>query len=537
MLPAARPEGRSLGRAFYLGRMFEHAALHHPDAEVRLDCPLDIAPDSGLVHTYAELAGLVDDLASRLWQAGVRPSEPVVVHKAHSFDIPLLACAASRIGAVPVLLSPVLDAEVVVTLLGRLGSAWLLTDASRLHSLADGRDLAMTSVILTAGEPPPGTEGRVIRLAAPGEAPAKPPVELHPRQPALITHSSGTTGIPKLMVHTAQTLWHRLAPQKMIAWPVRGSETVLLAMSFVHSRFLHSLGVFLPYGNPLVISAGQDVATIRGLLLSAKPGVVETHPNNFVLWEDLADDDAAPLSCVRYYSSTFDAIHPSTIRRLLAASRRRDPRLVQLYGQSETGPISCAIYTERSAERIDGRYVGLPLPGFIKIRAVDDQGRPRPRGTAGHLEVRSRGRALTYLGEDERHRAQLHDGWWRLGDVGYVDRLNRLYLVDRAVDQISGVDSNLAIEDMLLSRLPQLAEVVVVPDTDGSPLPIVATRGDVPLDRVRWGQCAAGLPPMKTPVQWRFDDFPRTSTWKIRRLEIRGMWEQGRAPSPIHVGE
>ena len=48
------------------------------------------------------LADVVEELAGRLWAAGVRPSEQVVVHKTDNVDIVLLACAVSRIGAVPV---------------------------------------------------------------------------------------------------------------------------------------------------------------------------------------------------------------------------------------------------------------------------------------------------------------------------------------------------------------------------------------------------------------------------------------------------
>lgn len=66
------------------------------------------------------LADVVEELSGRLWEAGVRPSEQVVVHKADNVDIMLLTCAASRIGAVPVLLSPALAPQVAGQLLARL---------------------------------------------------------------------------------------------------------------------------------------------------------------------------------------------------------------------------------------------------------------------------------------------------------------------------------------------------------------------------------------------------------------------------------
>ncbi|MGO4753764.1 long-chain acyl-CoA synthetase, partial [Streptomyces sp. 2MCAF27] len=58
---------------FYIGLMFREAAARHGTVPVTLDHPLDIAPDAGTELGYAELADLVDDMAARLWAAGVRP--------------------------------------------------------------------------------------------------------------------------------------------------------------------------------------------------------------------------------------------------------------------------------------------------------------------------------------------------------------------------------------------------------------------------------------------------------------------------------
>ncbi|KJY31874.1 long-chain acyl-CoA synthetase, partial [Streptomyces sp. NRRL S-444] len=102
-----------------LGTLFERAARKHPSNVVILDHDLDIAPGLGRRATVAEVADLIDDMASRLWAADVRPGRRVVVYKSDGFDITLLACAVARIGAVPVLLSPKLDGETVAELVRR----------------------------------------------------------------------------------------------------------------------------------------------------------------------------------------------------------------------------------------------------------------------------------------------------------------------------------------------------------------------------------------------------------------------------------
>jgi hypothetical protein len=115
-------------------------------------------------------------------------------------------------------------------------------------------------------------------------------------------------------------------------------------------------------------------------------------------------------------------------------------------------------------------------------------------GTPGHIEARTRGRILTYLGGEEQYAKQLSGGWWRMGDVGYRTRWGGLYLIDREIDQIDSVDSNLEIEDILMSRLAELREIVVVPAWTASRSRWSAPRNDEPLDPQRWQEAVAGLP-------------------------------------------
>ncbi|GGO96705.1 class I adenylate-forming enzyme family protein [Wenjunlia tyrosinilytica] len=516
-------------RGFYPGLMLRRAASRHGNVPVTLDRPLDVQPEAGVALSYPVLADLIDDLSARLWAAGIRPTERVAIHKSDNLDIVLLTCAVSRIGAVPALLSPALEGGVAGELLDRLRQPWLITDRAKLDGPLHNVDLPhLVREVLSVGPAPAATAGSVP-LDMYDAAPPHGPVRLHPREPSLITHSSGTTGIPKLAVHCANTMWNRLIPQKAMGWPARG-ETAALHMSFVHSRFYHLLGVLLHFGSPLVMIVDPTPADVGPLLARHRPGIVETHPNTFVLWEELADAPGEPLSRVRSYGSTFDAIHPRTVRRLLGASRRRAPWLVQLYGQSETGPVAFQWFTRRGAARADGRRVGTAIPGFTRIRIVDDSaggpGRARP-GVSGRIEARTRGRILTYFDAQKQYDGQLRRGWWQMGDIGYKDRWGRLYLIDREIDRIDSVNSNLEVEDKLMSRLEELREVVIVPGSDLEPVPVVCVRGDRPLNPRRWEEATADLPPMAPPLQWRFEELPMTSTWKVKRVEITRMLTEG----------
>ncbi|MFC5958489.1 class I adenylate-forming enzyme family protein [Streptomyces pratens] len=509
-------------RGFYLGPVFRRAADRHGAVSVTLDRPLDVRPELGVDLSYPVLADVVEELSGRLWEAGVRPSEQVAVHKTDNIDIMLLTCAVSRIGAVPVLLSPGLDGTVAGRLLARLRRPWLITDRAKLDGPLREVDLSALVGRTLSVDDAPGAEP--LEKYAGVEPPA--PVRLHPREPSLITHSSGTTGVPKLAVHCASTMGSRLVPQKAMGWPTRG-ETAALHMSFVHSRFYHLLGVLLHFGSPLVLVTDPEPAAVGPLLARHRPGIVETHPNTFVLWEELTDAPGAPLSRVLSYGSTFDAIHPRTVRRLLGASRRRTPWLLQLYGQSETGPVAFQWFTRRSAARADGRRVGIGIPGFTRVRVTGPDGRRVPAGTPGRIEARTRGRILTYLGAREQYERQLDGEWWQMGDMGYRSRSGALHLIDREVDRIDSLRSNLEVEDTLMSRLEELREVVIVQGANREPVPVVCVRGERPLDPERWREATADLPAMAEPRQWRFEELPMTATWKVKRMEITRMLAAG----------
>jgi acyl-coenzyme A synthetase/AMP-(fatty) acid ligase len=504
-------------KGLYLGSVPRQAASAHPDTPITLDHDLHALPEAGRRFTVTELAGFVDDLAARLWAAGVRPSEHVALYKAQNFDIYLLACAASRIGAVPALLSPALDGTTVDALLRRLDRPHLITDDDKLSG-----DLAGLSLYETAGRiitVDRGGEGG-ISLADLAGSPHREPVLLHADHPALMTHTSGTTGVPKLVVHTARSLQGRLRPQTGLASLIRTRETYAVHLSYVHSRMYMALAVALSKGMPVVVLNDGSPRHAADVFARTRPGFVETHPNSFMEWEELADDPRGPLSNVKYFNGTFDALHPPTMRKLLTASRRRNPLFFQFYGQSECGPLVGRWYTVKNVHKADGRCLGFTIPGITRLRVVSRDGKRPTKKNPGLIEVQSDGRAVTYYAEEQRYAKECHGPWWRTGDVGYRTSLGCVHLLDREVDVIPGIDSTLEVEDTVLGRLEELSELVLVPGPDKEPLPVVCTRRNEPLDPERWRTAVADLPRLADPVQLPLSELPRTATMKVQRIEL-----------------
>jgi len=517
-------------RGIGLGTLFERGAARHPGNELVLDHELSVAPELGRRIGIAAVAELIADLASRLWEAGVRPGDRVVVYKSNGFDITLLACAVARAGGVPVLLSPMLDGATVLELLRRVGQPFLLTDEAKLAAdLTDEVFGLAAQVLLASGEHP-----SAVSLRSLVNCPRRAVIPRSPDEPTLITHTSGTTGTPKLAVHTSRTLQARYRPQATAVTPIiRKGDTVAIHVSFVHSRLFTAMAISLLRGLRMLVLVDDRLDRAAELFVEYRPSILEAHPNSFMAWEPMATDPRRPLAGVKLFSSTFDAIHPRTVHTLLGASARRLPLFGQLYGQSEVGPAVVRAFTRRHPEGADGRCVGMPFPGMTDARVVSRNGLPPSRTNPGYIEVRSDGRVRTYLGEQERYDQQVSDGgWWRMGDVGYRTRLGCVHLLDREVDLIEGFGSTLAVEDALFGKLADLREVVIIPGPDGLPVPVIALDDGARLDPAEWRRATAGLPPMAEPVQWRLSDLPHTATTKIKRLELaRIIAERAQGPA------
>ena len=506
-----------------MGTLFDDAAAAGARTVVRLDRPFDIAPHSGTRWTVPELAALVRATAARLADAGVRAGDRVAILKDNHWDCDLLACAAVRLGAVPAQRSARLDTAGLRTLLERLRPAALVTTSALLARCRDTVTGPLAPVCVTLDAAAPGA----VHFAALDASRPRPPVRRHADEPLTVHHTSGTTGVPKLVVHSTRTLVHKLARFEAVRLPGIGigpHDVLAHAGAYGHGRTLCWTAVVLslaPAG--IVILTGDDPDRADPLLRAHPPTVVEALPAAYVRLRPLTARLDNPFRHVRLYISTYDAVHPPTLRAYLAASRRPRPLWMQGWGQTETGPLTFRFHTRRSALAPDAetttRRLGRPVPGRTRLRVVDPHTlRPVPRGRPGLLLVRTPALALGYLGEPARWDAQRAGDWWSTGDLGVHHRDGSVSLLDRAVDRLPGL-SCLRTEDMLEQRLPQALECVVLGAPQGAPLPVVVTA-DGRLDPDAWKQAVQGLPPLRDPAVLTWDEVPRTGTGKVRRAVL-----------------
>lgn len=510
-----------------LGEVWHHAAQRNPGGKVVADRAPDVAPECGAELSYGSCAQLVDQLSARLHAAGVRAGDRVAVVKRNHLDVGLLASAVARLGAVPALFSDNHDRGVLQTLLRRLQEPFLITDAQTVARIGiDAELVALTRRTITVDDMPHRLD--LDGLAA-FPASTAPPVTLRdPDQPQVIAHTSGTTGLPKLVMHSAASLY-ALALVEAERWPVFGlrtDDTFLFCEPYCHQRVITGLLTMATVTPTLICLSDPADPGVRAALIRHRPTFVETLPNGFLHWEPLTADPARPFARVRVYINSFDGIHTRTVRAFLGATDRRFPLWVQSWSQTEAGAIAVRPYTRATVRRVGRRppptqVLGWPVPGFGKLRAVDPvTGQPVRSGQVGRIQISAPGRCLGYLAEQDRYRRKIDGRWWDLGDLGVINRAGVVRLVDREIDHIPG-GSALELEDVLLDRLPHTTEIIVLAVRDGLPQPVLSVADDAPLDAGTWAAAAADLPALAEPIQIGWDQFPRTATWKVKRTDLR----------------
>lgn len=452
---------------------YQKAALHNPNAAIVQDEVLPFFPKLGVEYTYESSHKAILKRAYQLASCGVKAGDKIIIFKSSKFDTYLLAVAASYLAAIPVMISYHFSPEIMEVFVNRLENPFILFDDETANKVKQ----------ITNSSPEKQIDVETLLNAPDNEVPQE---KLPADEIAYMTHTSGTTGIPKLICHSANSMGWRTKWQRTIFAKIAEKKMVGFHISPVHSRFNIGISSLMAMGFPMMPLSSAKSETLSKMLKAYQPIALETHPNNFVQWAMLAKSDSSAFSSVHYYHSTFDAINNATMKAFLNASIKNDPIFLQVYGQSECGPMILKAHTLESLKVSDARNMGVGLTGLTEARITDKDGKALPENTDGHIHFLSKGRALTYYKEDDRFQSTVHDLWWDSGDYGFIDENGHLFLKDRQVDLIETIDSSLAIEDYLLDSLDFLEEVVIVRGKENSPQPILAVSPDSKMDWDAW---------------------------------------------------
>ena len=477
--------------------------------------------------TLRELDRAVRARAAALHDLGIAPRDPVVVYASDAADHVLAFLALARLGAIPALLNPNLDGERAARYISRLGAVGILADAPHLAALA-GYEPGAPAL------PEIGTLG----AGDPDNAPT--PYRHWSGDPVAITHSSGTTGLPKAVVHSHASLYAAIRHRLSLPRP-QGSDRMLSALPAPHAATLIAVNLALSTQAEIALLSRQAGAGVLDAIERWRPsGVI----GFAATWAELAHHDLAErdLDSVALWWNTGDCAHEVHIRRLIAAGSRetvtragraRTPGslFVDGLGSTEMGHSHFFITHGPGTDRY-GRCVGRPH-AFVDCAVLGPDGEALGPGEVGELGTTSPTLALGYWNDSATTYRTRVRGYFLTGDLMYRDGEGYYYHVDRAVDSVElGGGKRLFTamsEERVLARCPEVLDCTVVAVKDGDEvvtdiLLILAAGADPAADRTKEVTAALDEHTAATVRQVLVvadDQIPLGPTGKVRKVLLR----------------
>ncbi len=493
-------------------------AKWRPDAEA-LVC-------DGRRVTWAELNRRVNRVANALIARGVRRGDKIAALLGNGIETVEIILGAVKAGGVIVPLSGLVPGEGLAMMIEDSDARALFVAAPSHAAIAPLRPhLAgvRPEAFVALGFDAEGWTPFDGLMAAASDA--EPTVQPTLADDFNIIYSSGTTGVPKGIVHThaARVFFafglateFRFTPQSraLITTPLYANGTWMMMLP---SLLVAGTLVIMPQFNP---------RAFLDLVQTERCTHTFMVPTQFIVTMGLGDFQQYDIRSLQVMVSAGAPLREETKHQIL---QRFGPGLFELYGLTE------GVATTLRPEEMAGKSgsVGRPFLGS-DVRIIDDAGHELPRGEIGEIIGYSSGLMRCYYKKptetaeaifiDEAGRGHL-----KTGDVGRLDRDGYLYIVDRKKDVIISGGANVFASDIeaVLQQHPDVADAAVIGvphDKWGeTPLALVIPKpGATPKDAelAEWANARLGKHQRVSGVEFR-PSFPRNALGKVLKRELR----------------
>ena len=488
--------------------------------------------------TFADLDRISERLARALAARGVGRGDRIGIAMRNCPAWVVSYMAILKAGGVAVLLNGWWQSEEMRHALDLVSPKLTIADpprASRMAEVCGGCEIVTLEVDKTIAE-------AIAPLLAAGEEAELP--EIFPDDQATILFTSGSTGEAKGAVSTHRAVTtgtYCFATGLLVLLGLltqEGRAPASAARTLVNVPLFHVTGEVpvminsFVIGRCMVMMAKWDPLEALRLIEKEKisyfVGVptmsleLMTHPERHKFDLSSLTDIAAggaprPVSHVERMKKEFPNSQPAIG-----------------YGLTETNAVGCSNFWGNYADK--PASTGRPARPYVEMAILGAGDEHLPAGERGEIAIRTAANISGYWGNHQATAAAFTaDGYFKTGDIGYLDADDYLFIVDRKKDIIIRGGENIASAEVeaAIYSCPDVAEACVfgLPDDrlGEVPVAVVQPRDDTKLDSDRLRAFLEGrLAAFKIPARIDFSDepLPKLGTGKIDRVAIRDRYRR-----------
>lgn len=485
--------------------------------------------------TFADMKRLSDKAANVFQSMGISKGDAVMLILKRRYHFWYCALGLSKLGAITVPASHLLTQKDIVYRNNAANIKMIITvnEAEIISGIRTALPESPTvSHVMVTDAPEPGftyLEKEMGKASADFERPTGDGLPDN-SDPFLFYFTSGTTGMPKIAMHSftyplghiyTAKFWHMCEDNDLhltvadTGWAKCGWGKMFGQWFVGAAQFIYDMDKFVPR------RLAEMVAKYRVNSFCAPPTVYR-----FLIREDLTDLD---FSALKYCTTAGEPLNPEVMRQF---KKLTGITIREGYGQTETTPI---IATFPWVEPVLGS-LGKPAPGY-NITLLDDDGAPCDVGDVGEIVINTDintpvGLFYGYYNNEEATNDVWYDGQYHTGDTAWVDEDGYYWFVGRTDDLIKSSGYRIGpfeVESALIEH-PAVLECAIsaVPDPVRGNIvkaTVVLTRGYAPSDALvieLQEHVKTVTAPYKYPRIIEFvDELPKTVSGKIKRKEIR----------------